>query len=310
LDAERRAPGSVVRKARAFRAEWRKAVRQPSLYVYLVLVVLVSASWGLLQYSLEKEKEAKRRPAPVTDSFPGEEPEPEPVAPASPEERGANGFLVLAAALRAGSVLAAVLLLLYASSVLAGERTLGTCRLVLTRPITRWDLVFAKAALLFVVVLVFVAAIAATGTLVGAARGGYGDYIDVRHGLVVRHAAELVRVTAAALLLTPLALLAVAALGLLVSSLFASAATAVTVSALAALTGVALNLVLSPDAAALNLFTYVTRQPAILESYATGLSEYQFGVNLLLPGVLVPAGSALVFLLGTLIMFRSRDIHE
>jgi ABC-2 type transport system permease protein len=299
-------PGRIGRVRRAVRAEILKASRQPALLVYLAIVVLVTAAWGPIQYSGEKEQEREKEKPRVTHTFGEEAPAPpEPEEPA--EARGANGFFVLGASMRAGVTVAALLLLLYSATLLAGEGTAGTYRMVLVRPVTRTDLVIAKALLLLVLVLAFLAAIAATAWLLGLLVGGYGDYVHVRYGQVAYTASELAESALLSLALAPLALLAVCAFGLFCSSIFTNSATAVTFATLAGVGAVALNLGLGKEAQLLNFVTHVDRYLAAFQSRALGISTV-FGSRIVLPGLVVPLVSALVLLAAARTIFARKDI--
>lgn len=297
-----------VRLRRALRSEILKASGQPTLLVYFGIVLLTAAAWGPIQYSIARGQEAElretTRDAPAFGEAPSEP------APADVDDgRGANGFLVLAASMRAGVVVAAILLLLFASTLLAGEGTAGTFRMVLVRPITRTDLILAKAGLLLLLVVAALLAISLVSGALGFLVGGYGDYVDVRYGQVDYTAGELARTVLLSLSLAPLALLAVGAFGLFWSSLFESASAAVTAATLAGIAALAVNLGLGREAAQLNLFTYVDRYFEVLQSFSGGLSEHRFDARLVVPGLLVPGISALVFLVVARTMFARRDIH-
>ncbi len=308
MAAETAAPGFALRLLRAFRAEEMKARRQPVLLLYLALAVAATAVAGPLEHAAAKRSEAEVAAEPrATHTF--GEPAAAPTPPRPAAGTGANGWLTFAAGIRAGVLLSAVLLLLFAAGLLAGEGTAGTCRLVLIRPVSRTDVVLAKALLLLLAVLLFTAAVTATGFAAGLATGGYGDYVDPRFGQVDYTAADLLAVAIPAVGLAPLALFAVAAFGLFVSSLFMSSATAVTAAVLGGLAAAGLNLALPPDLSALNFLSHVDRGLAVLVSYAEGLSEYRVDARFLRPGILVPAASALAFLLAARIMFVRRDIH-
>jgi ABC-2 type transport system permease protein len=287
-----------------------KARRTPALLVYLLIAVVAAGIWGPVQYGMAKAQEQERAAPPVTtDSFDDEEPEPEPV---DAGDRGANGFLVLAAALRAGLLVSAIVILLHASTLLAGEATGGTWRMLLVRPVSRTDVLLAKSAMLFLMVTTFVAAVAATGWLLGLTFGGYGGYVDVRFGMALEgHAAgDLASAALRTVATAPLALFGVAAMGLFFSAIFDNSATAVIVSTLAGLAAAALLFTI-PEAAGRFLFVqHVGRCADAFESLARGLSGSALSSRFLAPSVLVPAGTALVFLGGARIIFARRDIHS
>ncbi len=303
-------PGRLRRVGRALRAEIRKSRRQPALLVYLLLVLLVTLAWGPLRYRSAREREREiLHPAAPTQAIEGEEPaEPSPPPPET-EGRGVNGFLVLAASTRAGVILTAILLLLYAATLLAGEGTAGTVRLLLVRPVTRTDLLLAKAVLLLLLILLFLAVVAAASGLLGLLLGGYGDIVDVRFGEIDFTASELRRAALVGLGLAPLALFATAAFGLFCSALFESAATAVTVATLGGLAALAVTLGLSAESALLVFVTHVDRYLAVFQSFATGLSDHALNARFVTPGLVVPAVSALVFLGAARIIFCRKEIH-
>jgi ABC-type transport system involved in multi-copper enzyme maturation permease subunit len=301
-------PGRAVRLLRTLGAETAKARRQPALFLFLLITIVVAAVFGPLQHRSAKAAERELAgPARSTHAFGA--PAPPPPAPEA-AGRGANGFLTLAASCRAGAIVSALLLLLYAAGILAGEGTGGTLRLLLTRPVSRGDLLAAKATLLLCTTLVFTVAVALTGGIAGLLTGGYGDFVDPRYGQVDYTAGELWSVAAKSLALVPLALFATACFGLLVSALFDSTGTAVTVSVLGGFGALAGAMILPAHLAPLDFLAHVDRGLAVLHSCARGLSEYRFDGRFLLPGIVVPAVSALVFLLAARILFAVRNIHS
>lgn len=166
-----------------------------------------------------------------------------------------NGYVVFEAALQPAAKVASFFLLGIASVAVAGERTRGTVRWILPRPLSRMAFVLGKAGAhaLLCFLLLFVA----VGTSWAVAAGhGFGDVVaDSGGGAAdgfnfveeeevppefqagtMRH-----RTVIAALLVLP-ALLSATGIGLLVSSLLGSAAGAVIVSI-----GVALPLYYLPE---------------------------------------------------------------
>jgi ABC-2 type transport system permease protein len=303
-----RPPGRAVRLLRALRAEIARARRKPTLLLFLLITLLVTAVWGPLSHRAAKSAERELAgPARPTHAFGA----PAPPAPApEPEGRGANGFLTLAASSRAGATVSALLLLLYAAGLLAGEGTAGTLRLLVTRPVSRADILAAKATLLLGVTLLFTLAVALTGFVAGLLTGGYGDFVDPRYGQVDYTARELWSVALTSLALVPLALFATACFGLLVSALFDSTGTAVTVSVLGGFAALVAGLMLPAHLAPVSFLSHVDRGLAVFESWARGLSEYRFDGRFLLAGVAVPGTSAVLFLLAARILFVRRDIHS
>ncbi|MFI5403194.1 MAG: ABC transporter permease subunit, partial [Planctomycetota bacterium] len=168
-----------------------------------------------------------------------------------------NGYTVYGAALHAGAQIAGFFLLGLSAIAVAGERSRGTVRFLLPRPIARPAFVLGKATALALLALAFLAATA--GTAWAGARGqGFGDVkaeapagededgFTYSEEEVVKDPAFLASSmrwhTALATLLVLPALLTATGLGMLVSSLLASPAAAVLVAM-----GVALPLNYLPE---------------------------------------------------------------
>lgn len=306
--------GVATRVLRTARAELLKAGRQRSLYLYLCMVLVCAALSGpLIRSSTKAEERGQTPPARVTHTF-GEAQPPNP-GPATEKggeaagDRGANGFLVLAGSLLFGNVLATILILLFSSLLLAGEDGSGTFRMVLTRPVRRSDVVLGKALLVVVVTAGAAIVVAGCGYLLGLVFGGYGPYVDVRYGGVDYTAAVLTHIALITLALGVLPLLAAGCLGLLISSLFESGTSAL-IGAMLVVFGTIASILFVPGSQRWNFGYYAYHYPHILEQFAKGLSEYRFDSGVVLPGIIVPTASALVFLIGALIIFGRRDIHS
>lgn len=167
-----------------------------------------------------------------------------------------NGYTVYGAALHAGAQIAGFFLLGLSAIAVSGERSRGTVRFVLPRPIARFAFVLGKATALALLALAFLVATAGTAW-VGARGEGFGDvkaeapkaedpdgFRYVEEEVIdpaFLEAAMRRRALLATLLVLP-ALLTATGLGVLVSSLLASPAAAVLVA-----TGVALPLNYLPE---------------------------------------------------------------
>jgi len=167
-----------------------------------------------------------------------------------------NGYTVYGAALRAGTQIAGFFLLGLSAIAVAHERSRGTVRFALPRPIARGAFVLGKAAALAALALLFLVATAGVAWL-GARGDGFGDvkaeaaaeaaddgfhYVDEEVvDPAFLEAAMRRRLALATLLVLP-ALLTATGLGLFVSSLFASPSAAVLVAI-----GVALPLNYLPE---------------------------------------------------------------
>ncbi len=166
-----------------------------------------------------------------------------------------NGYTVYGAALHAGAQIAGFFLLGLSAIAVSGERSRGTVRFLLPRPIARPAFVLGKASALALLALAFLAATATTAWA-GARGEGFGDvkaeapkpeddgfhYVDEEViDPAFLEAAMRRRALLATLLVLP-ALLTATGLGVLVSSLLASPAAAVLVA-----TGIALPLNYLPE---------------------------------------------------------------
>ena len=300
-------PTRGVRLLRAVRSEIGKARRRPALLTCVVLLVLAGAVVGPLGYAAERKQQVSAAPAAVTHTF-GAEPAPTPEADTG--ARGVNGFFTLSSSGRAGMLLAAILLLTYSAVQISGEATGGTLRLLLTRPLSRTDLLIGRAATLLLASILLVAVVAVTGWLAGLLTGGYGDVLDAEYGTVDYTAGQLTKVSLVVLLVAPLVLFAVACFGLFLSVLTDSSATAVTLAVLLALVGYSLDLVMIGQASALNFLTWVDRPIRVLGSLSLGHSDFGLRLDWVLPAVAVPLGTAFLFLIAAGIIFRRRDIHS
>ncbi len=155
-----------------------------------------------------------------------------------------NGYTVYGAALHAGAQIAGFFLLGLSAIAVSGERSRGTVRFALPRPIARGGFVLGKATALALLALAFLAATAGVAWL-GARGEGFGDvkaeappgddgdgFRYVEEEVVdpaFLEAAMRRRALLATLLVLP-ALLTATGLGVLVSSLLASPAAAVLVA--------------------------------------------------------------------------------
>jgi hypothetical protein len=161
-----------------------------------------------------------------------------------------NGYTVYGAALHAGAQIAGFFLLGLSAIAVSGERSRGTVRFVLPRPVARSAFVLGKATALALLALAFLVTTAGTAW-VGARGEGFGDVkaeappgedddgFRYAEEEVVKDPAFLAgsmrRHTVLATLLVLPALLTATGLGVLVSSLLASPAAAVLVAIAVAL---------------------------------------------------------------------------
>ncbi len=151
-----------------------------------------------------------------------------------------NGYLVFGAALGAGAKTAGFFLLGIAAVSVAGERTQGTVRWLLPRPVTRSGFVLGKACALAAAALLFLAVVtlAAFGTAAGKPFGdlvleaeteGFEFVGETEVSPDLAAGAMRGRLYATVLAVLP-ALLSATGIGLLVSALVAGSAAAVIVA--------------------------------------------------------------------------------
>jgi ABC-type transport system involved in multi-copper enzyme maturation permease subunit len=196
-----------------------------------------------------------------------------------------NGYTVYGDALLVGAQIAGFFLLGLAAIAVAGERSRGTVRFLLPRPIARPAFVLGKATALAVLALAFLAAIAGTawvaardkgfGDVKAEAKGGsdgfdYGEEEEVPADFSAKSMRP--RAWLATLSVLP-ALLTATGLGILVSSLLASPAAAVLVA-----TGVALPLNFLPEVLGLDEATTRALPFRAASEYLSSL--VQFGRHL------------------------------
>jgi len=275
--------------AAMFRAELRDGSRHP--LTWLGLVATVAAAWVF----------------------------------ASQESLRPNGYVVYEAALQAASRTAAFFLLAGAAVTVAGDRTRGTVRWILPRPVARGGYVLGKAAAHAVLALAVL--VAAVGTSwASAAPLGFGDVVAgvegdeddevfnfVEEELVhpeFRAGRMHTRTLAATALVLP-ALLTATGLGLLVSCLMRSSSAAVILSL-----GVAIPLSYLPEVFNLAPRTahvlpfraasdYLTRVRHFGRNLAT--AEWPTEHTLALAGVV---GAVVVLPLAAVLVFRHADITD
>jgi len=276
------------------------------MLIYVVLLVLAAALVGPFDYAAERENQSPSAATTVTHSF-GEEPAASPVARS---DRGVNGYYVLASSGRAGLILASILLLTFSAVGISGEATGGTLRLLLTRPLSRTDLLIGRAATLLLTSILLVLVVAVTGWIAGLVTGGYGDVLDAEYGTIDYTAGQLVKVSLVVLAVAPLVLFAVACFGLFLSVLCDSSATAVTSAVLLGLVLFSLDLVLIGQASTLNFVSWVDRPVGVLESLALGHSDFGLRLDWVAPAIAVPVGTAILFLIAAGFIFQRRDIHS
>jgi len=221
-----------------------------------------------------------------------------------------NGYFVSMAAAKTGFVVASFLVLIFASTSVAGEATHGTLKLVLVRPISRSSFLFAKIVMLLGFAVALTLAIGSTGWLLGLS-DGYGDLVEQdlmgnEYTSPISESLGWKPLIAVALALP--ALIATAALGLLVSTLTNSASTAATTAFLVYLPLTAAAEVFLTNEQQVYLFTHhVTRGVERAAELALAQSV-RWDASIVTAGVVVPLVTALALFAAALIVFRRRNI--
>lgn len=220
-----------------------------------------------------------------------------------------NGYTVYGAALHAGAQIAGFFLLGLSAIAVSGERSRGTVRFLLPRPIGRPAFVLGKATALATLALAFLVTTAGTAWA-GSRAQGFGDvkaeappgedadgfrYVEEEVVDPAFLEAQMQRRALLATLLVLPALLTATGLGVLVSSLFASPAAAVLVAI-----GVALPLNYLPEVMGLKPSTARALPFRAASDYLSGLVDFGrhlstaewplYGVLHLLGAVLAAAG--------------------
>jgi len=221
-----------------------------------------------------------------------------------------NGYFVAMAAAKTGFIVASFLVLIFASTSVAGEATHGTLKLVLVRPVSRTSFLMAKIVMLLGFALALTAAIGTTGWLLGLS-DGYGDLVeqDLMGNAYTSPISEHLgwKPLIAVLLALP-ALIATAALGLLVSTLTNSASTAATTAFLVYLPLTAAAEVFLTNEQQVFLFTHhVTRGLDRAAELALAQSV-RWDASIVQAGLIVPLASAAVLFAAALVVFRRRNI--
>jgi ABC-type transport system involved in multi-copper enzyme maturation permease subunit len=185
---------SVVRFLRSLRFEAGKAIRARLTWVTLLLPALLTViSVWISEWVRRAQQLTGAEVEGIQSAF-------------APFSRGtSNGF-----------VLGGILLLFYASMIVANEGTLRTFKITLLRPHARLELLGAKLTLLLLLALALVVCVVASG--LGAA-ALVADYVDIaEEGFVLYTTDFMVQESLRAVLLVLPALAALAAFGLMVST--------------------------------------------------------------------------------------------
>jgi ABC-2 type transport system permease protein len=221
-----------------------------------------------------------------------------------------NGYFVSMAAAKTGFIVASFLVLIFASTSLAGEATHGTLKLVLVRPVSRTSFLLAKIVMLLAFVLTLTVAIGATGWLLGLGKG-YGDLVeqDLMGNAYTSAISETLgwRPLIAVGLALP-SLIATAALGLLVSTLTDSASTAATTAFLVYLPLTAAAEVFLTNEQQLYLFTHHITRAVDRASELALAQSVRWDVSIVTAGLIVPLVTAALLFAAALLVFRRRNI--
>lgn len=222
----------------------------------------------------------------------------------------ANGWVSLATGMKWGLQIATYLVLLFAASSIAEESQLGTLKTILTRPVKRVELLFAKWLALcgYAAALLVLAALAAG--VVGEMRFGFGNVVDPMYpDLVKTFRGDMVLFFVRALVLSLPGLFALVSLGLLFSCAIDHPGYAV---GTAISSYVVLDVVASLSSrAARVLFAKDTLASVqYLLDIAQLFGEKKHFVEATPRLVLLPVASGLVFFAGAAWLLRTREVGE
>jgi ABC-type transport system involved in multi-copper enzyme maturation permease subunit len=202
--------------------ELTKLTRQRIFYTALILIIATVVLSVLLE-------------APEKKSGHDEELSSSAAAKSQPAKRPDGGFGPLSKACKNGFILASILMLIFSSLSVSSETTTGTIRMILTRPIRRSELFFAKAITLimvavFIVIIIEVISVSLSYAAYGLNNITYAEYPDTpfqegARGLMLRYSFY-------SFALTIFPLVAIIFFGLLVSTLVENAGFAVALAIL------------------------------------------------------------------------------
>lgn len=286
----------IGRWFRCLRAEVTKLWRQRLPWVGLILVVTVTAFAAWMDAEM------------VTDTH---------GAAALPR----NAFRFFAIGLRYGFAMSVFFLVLTAGLVVAGESGQGTLKMVLVRPVSRSEVLLAKAGSVCLYALALLLVVGLTAAFVGSVvpASDFGSVIDPQYAdpanpYVYVEAGEMWGHLLAAVGLLVLPLLAAGMLGLTVSVLFENPGVA-SGTAVIAFLGLEITAGFFDGRAAARYFfnhymptfsdnSYV----AILRGNAEGMSDALWPEGLWLWNLGCPAVTMAALLLVSLLVFRRKAI--
>jgi ABC-2 type transport system permease protein len=221
----------------------------------------------------------------------------------------ASAFLPFARGASSGLVLAGILILYYASALLANEGTLRTYKTILIRPHARSEWVLAKLSLAVLLALAVLLGVALASLGAGALIADYTDIAE--EGYVIYAADWMRRESLMAVLLVAPPLVALAAFGLMVSSLTDHAGLA----AGGCIGGYVVLEVLKSSLGNSRALLFNTFMPSLLDTsyleslrgFANGLSDTGWEASMYWFNVATPLGWAALFLSIAWVRFSRRD---
>lgn len=141
-----------------------------------------------------------------------------------------NGYLITYLALNTLWVHIPVLIVIIAASIFAGEFELGTIRLLLTQPIKRGELLFAKFTAMVVYNMVFMILTVAMAIVPGYLIFGSGDLVVFLDGIQFIQEASFGMRLGLTLLFATLSMIAFSCLGMIFGFFFKNTLTAILLS--------------------------------------------------------------------------------
>ncbi len=220
-----------------------------------------------------------------------------------------SAYLGFAKGMTAGLVLGGVLLLLYASMIMANEGHWRTFKTIIPRPHHRWEWVAGKYALLLLLALVMITAVGCASFAAGAYFGDYGAIAE--EGYEIYDAAFMRRSSWLAVELALLPLAALCAFGLMFSVMTDH-------SGIAASASLGAFIILETAKGSMpegKYYLFNTFMPSLVDTsyfqalrgFADGLSDAGWEDGVMWYNMVSPLAAAVICFTVAVALFRRRD---
>lgn len=220
-----------------------------------------------------------------------------------------SAYAVFAPAAANGLTLGGIMLLLYASMIVANEGHWKTFKTIMLRPHRRIEWIAGKFSLLVVLAVLIVGTVAGASAIAAGAVGEYGDIAE--EGYVIFEAAFMKKSSLLSLALTIGPMIALAAFGLMVSTMTDHTGIATS----AALGAYIILEVVKSSMREGRLYLFNTFVPSLIDTsyfqalrgFADGLSDTGWEDHVFSFNIAAPAAWAVLFLLIATVVFARRN---